>query len=548
MDLTAAAFAGVVAFAEVSPVLPHHPPPVLKWWLAGVGVTVVAAGWCVLVRKHVLGRSSQYVPLALFFVAVQMLRAADGNGSAGFGPLLILPVVWYALYGSQTSVYLALTGVAAVQFGPLIVVGEPEYPVTLWRAGVLWVVILALIGIAARQLVAALRDKTAALAASEARFRTAFNDAPVGVALVGAAGAQLGCYLQVNRAMSALLGREEADLAGRSVLDFTHPDDRGMTEQRLLALDDTPLAQTLEKRYLHSSGREVLASLTYSRIAAGPGGEPCFIVHVQDSTPHRDAELDTLSALEQQQQATARLRRLREDRAALSSVTDEIRRPLSGITDSVRQLRTGSGGLTMPQLGLVDNIERQAQQLHAATSELAALAKTEDEMAEQAPDVIDIEALVRGAIDSIRPIAQGREQALQVEVSLSDTQVRGEADKIDRMLMNLLDNAVKFTPPGGTIDTQVRVRGELVEIEVSDTGIGIDDDEIDRIFDRYYRARAARAQAIPGSGLGLSIVKAIADQQHGDIRVFSEPGAGSTFKVTLPVSPTTTKLIGSQST
>lgn len=290
MDRTAAAFLVVLGFAELSPVLPHRPPPVVAWWLGGVAVTVVAAVIWVLVRKHVVGRPVEYLSLLLFFVAVQMLRAADRNGNAGFSLLLILAVVWCALYGNRVSMYLAVVGVAAVQFGPIVLVGAPQYPATLWRAGVLWVLILGLVGLAARRLVTALRGKTAALEASEARFRTAFDDAPAGVALVGASGAQHGLYLDVNPAMCALLGRSTEDLVGHSVLDFTHPDDRGLTERELLAPPNRPFPKQLEKRYVHSSGRHVLAWLTYSRIESGPGGEPCFIEHVQDATVQRDAD------------------------------------------------------------------------------------------------------------------------------------------------------------------------------------------------------------------------------------------------------------------
>ncbi|MBO0878897.1 MAG: PAS domain S-box protein [Mycobacterium sp.] len=290
MDRMAAAFLIVLAFAELSPVLPHRPPPVVSWWLGGVAVTVIAAAIWVLVRKQILGRPVEYLSLVLFFVAVQMLRAADGNGDAGFSLLLILAVVWCALYGNWVSMYLAVVGVAAVQFGPLIFVGEPQYPATLWRAGVLWVLILGVVGLAARRLVTALRDKTAALEASEARFRTAFDDAPAGVALVGASGAQHGLYLDVNPAMCALLGRSADELVGRSVLDFTYPDDRGLTERELLAPPNRPFPRQFEKRYVHSSGRAVLALLTYSRIESGPGGEPCFIEHVQDAAVQRVAD------------------------------------------------------------------------------------------------------------------------------------------------------------------------------------------------------------------------------------------------------------------
>ena len=536
MELNAAAFLGVIIIAEVSPAWPHHPPPNGRWWLAGVSVTVAAAALCVLVRGHRLGRWLRYVPLVLFFVAVQMLRAADGNGSAGFSPLLILPVVWYALYGSRLSVYLALAGVAAVQFGPLIVVGAPEYPVTLWRAAVLWVLILSLVGVAAQRLVTALHEKSTALAASQARFRTAFDDAPVGVALVGAAGAQTGVYLQVNRALCALLGSSEDWLVGRSVLDVTHPEDRGLTEQHLLAPAERQLAQTVQKRYLHSSGREVPASITYSRIQPEPGSEPYFIVHVQDLSLRRDADLDILSALEQQKQTTEQLQRLDRTRTALvSAVTDELRRPIAGISDAVTTLGGDAADLTTWQTGLLRDIERHTGRLAAISAELGNLARTEDQLAGQLVQLVDLQAVVRAAIASIRPAAAGRDLALQVEINLSGAQIVGEADKIDRALRNLLDNAVKFTPPGGAIDTQARVRGDTVEIDVTDTGIGIESDEIDQIFDRFYRARAAAQQSTPGTGLGLTIAKAIAEQHHGSIQVFSEPGAGSTFRIILPL-------------
>lgn len=536
MDRTAAVFLGVLAFAELSPALPHHPPPVLKWWLGGIAVTIGAAAIWVLVRRQVLGRRFEYLSLVLFFVAVQMLRAADGNGNAGFSPLLILAVVWCALYGNRLSIYLALAGVAAVQFGPLIAVGAPQYPATLWRRGVLWVVILGLVGVAARRLVTALREKTAALAASEAQFRTAFDDAPAGVALVGASGAQLGIYSQVNRALCALLGRSEDELVGRSVLEFTHPSDRPMTEQELLAPPDRPFPQRMEKRYLHSSGREVLASITYSRIESGPDGAPCFIVHVQDASLRRDANLRILGALEQEKQTADRLQRLEQIRAAIVGiVTSKIRSPLVGISAATERLTSDSDELTAQQASLVRDIGHHAGQLEAATADLVQLVESEDAQAEPVPEVIDLETVVRGAIESIRPIAQGRAQSLQVEVNLDGVQVTGQADQIDRVLMNLLDNAVKFTSPGGAIDAQARIRGDTVEIDVTDTGMGIESDEIDHIFDRFYRGRSATARAIPGTGLGLSIVKAIAEQQNGTIQVLSEPGAGSTFTFTLPL-------------
>ncbi len=445
-DLDAAAFVGVIVFAELSPAFPHHPAPSLGWWLGAAAVTLAAGAVSLVARAHRHGRWLRYLPMLLFFVAVQMLRAADGDGSAGFSPLLILPVIWYALYGTRLGVGLALCGAAAVLFGPLV--GAPQYPVTLWRAGILWVVILAITSTAAHRLVTAIRDKSTALALSEEQFRTAFTDAPIGIVITGNTGAQLGLFLQVNRALAALLGRSEDEIVNRSVLEFTHPDDLVVTEQRLLDPPERQVGQTIEKRYLHSSGRAVPVQITYSRIDTGLGGDPWVVAHIEDITARRD-------------QSTAEL---------------------------------------IP-----------------------------------ASNPVDIEAVVRAAIECIEPIARGHDLTLQVDISLTGARVSGDAAKIDRVLMNLLDNAVKFTPPGGAIDAQARVKGGAVVIDVTDTGIGIGPDEKDRIFDQFYRAAEAAQRSIPGTGLGLAIAKAITEQHHWTIEVYSEPGAGSTFTFTLPL-------------
>jgi PAS domain S-box-containing protein len=536
-ELTGAAFVAVIAFAELSPAIPHHPAPKLGWWMGGLWLTLLAALVSLAARHRRRARWLRYVPLVLFMAAVQMLRAADGDGSAGFSPLLILPVIWYALYGTRTGVYLALAGVAAVQFGPLVVVGAPQYPVTLWRAGVLWVVILGLCGVIAHRLVDAIHRKSAALALSEARFRTAFSDAPTGVALIGATGAQLGVFLQVNRALAALLGRSEDEIVNRSVLEFTLPEDRMLTEQHLLAPAERQIAQSIEKRYLHSSGRALPVRITYSRIQAGPDADPCVVAHVEDVGRLRASQLEMLTALEQEQQTSARLRCLDAARAKLVfTVSNEVREPLASIAGKISLLLSDMPGLqTAQQLSMLRDIECDVERLVAIVSELLTVSPLEEALPEPEPDPVDIDALVRAAIESIRPIAQNHQLALQVDVRLAGAHVSGEAEKLDRVLMNLLDNAVKFTPPGGAIDAQARVSGDTVVIDVTDTGIGIDIEEQDRIFDQFFRARKATEQAIAGTGLGLAIARAITEQHHGTIRVCSEPGAGSTFTLTLPL-------------
>jgi signal transduction histidine kinase len=113
-------------------------------------------------------------------------------------------------------------------------------------------------------------------------------------------------------------------------------------------------------------------------------------------------------------------------------------------------------------------------------------------------------------------------------------QVSGDRDKLKKVFLNLLDNAIKFTPAGGRIGITVGVESNLAKVQIADTGPGISPEQLPRIFDRFYRA--TKDDSLPGSGLGLSIVKAIVEAHRGKVDVESKPGQGSVFTVYLPLS------------
>jgi signal transduction histidine kinase len=125
-----------------------------------------------------------------------------------------------------------------------------------------------------------------------------------------------------------------------------------------------------------------------------------------------------------------------------------------------------------------------------------------------------------------------------VEVKLSEVDqatVMGDADRLKQLFINLVENAIKYTPAGGTVELSLFKKDDKVHFEVRDTGIGIPPENLPHIFDRFYRVDKARARAHGGSGLGLSIAKWIATAHGGSIRVKSQPGEGTTFTVTLPL-------------
>jgi signal transduction histidine kinase len=124
---------------------------------------------------------------------------------------------------------------------------------------------------------------------------------------------------------------------------------------------------------------------------------------------------------------------------------------------------------------------------------------------------------------------------LKLETSSASIALNGDQELINRLILNLLDNAVKYTPQGGEISLALERRNGNAEIVVRDTGIGIPEADQSRVFDRFYRVDKARSRALGGAGLGLSIVRWIVDVHGGEVSVDSTPGRGSTFVVKLPL-------------
>jgi signal transduction histidine kinase len=137
-------------------------------------------------------------------------------------------------------------------------------------------------------------------------------------------------------------------------------------------------------------------------------------------------------------------------------------------------------------------------------------------------------------VEAARPLAQERGIKLVLE-SERVPLLAGDAGRIGQAVDNLISNALKFTPEDGRVTVRLRRDGDSALLEVSDSGIGIPPDELDRLFDRFYRASTAHERAVPGVGLGLTIVRAIVDGHGGTVRVASSVGHGTTFTVELPV-------------
>ena len=228
-----------------------------------------------------------------------------------------------------------------------------------------------------------------------------------------------------------------------------------------------------------------------------------------------------------------RLERVRSDFVA--NVSHELKTPLTAIRGFAETLRAEDvdGDQLDRYLGV---IERHAQRLSRLIDDLLTLSRVEGRTA-----TIELEAIdLRRSVSSVLADMSDQLESRGLEISQKHTGeslVWSDRMAVEQVLVNLIDNAAKYTDPGGRIEVRTEATPSGVRLTVEDSGIGIADAQKARIFERFYRVDEARGRDVGGTGLGLAIVRHLVQLSDGDIRVESEPGKGSSFIVSLPGPP-----------
>ncbi|MCP9454884.1 MAG: cell wall metabolism sensor histidine kinase WalK [Nitrospira sp.] len=232
----------------------------------------------------------------------------------------------------------------------------------------------------------------------------------------------------------------------------------------------------------------------------------------------------------------------------VSVVSHELRTPMTSIKGYIENLLDGlAGALTEKQAHSLERVKHNIDRLTRMINELLDLSKIEAGRLELHLAPIDIVDLVEDVVENYQ--ATARQKSLLVRVILSSPlpPVRADADKLHRVLINLIHNAIKFTPEGGEIRIEVTVRADdFVEVSVSDTGLGIPSNELGKIFDTFYRSQSAPVEA-RGAGLGLTIAKNLVELHGGVMWVESTVGKGSRFSFTVPVAQLFSQELDSES-
>lgn len=223
----------------------------------------------------------------------------------------------------------------------------------------------------------------------------------------------------------------------------------------------------------------------------------------------------------------------------VSTVSHELRTPMTSIKGYADLMLMGAAGeLTPPQLRYLDVIKNNADRLKALVNDLLDISRIETGKTQLNLQPVDISKLVSDVVnDHVRGRIQHESKEIDVITSIAPSLPLANADpeKVTRILTNLMDNALNYTPPGGEVEIGASANGNFVAISVRDTGIGISEENQEKIFDRFFRVEEATVQDIPGTGLGLSIVSSLVEMHGGEMSLTSRLGQGSTFTFTLPL-------------
>jgi two-component system phosphate regulon sensor histidine kinase PhoR len=316
--------------------------------------------------------------------------------------------------------------------------------------------------------------------------------------------------LFANDRAGKLLGFEAAGAVKRSLFDSVRqPEFQEIIEKGLAEPD--PYRAELELK--GPSPRNLAVYVSRLPVPAAP--EAVVVIH--DTTELRQAE------------------RLRQDFVA--NVSHELKTPLAVIKSSVETLVDGAAEDPDARPLFLGQVTREAERLEALIHDLLSLARIESGNLGLRPEAV---ALGRAITDCVERHHARAEAKTLTMIERPPADVAGEVfvwadpDALRQVMDNLVDNAIKYTPNGGRITARWSAAGDAVSFEVADTGVGIPEDDLPRVFERFYRVDKARSREVGGTGLGLAIVKHLVQAMRGQVRATSTPGKGTTFRVSLP--------------
>jgi len=231
----------------------------------------------------------------------------------------------------------------------------------------------------------------------------------------------------------------------------------------------------------------------------------------------------------------ARLSAAREMQTGfVANVSHELRTPLTSVKGLVETLRDGAIDDFQVRDRFLGTIESETDRLIRLVNDLLLLSRVDSEAVRLQREPIDLARLAQAAVDEIAPQAEAKQLLVQIKADTDGAHTLADPDRMMQVLLNLLDNAIKYSEPGGVISVAVENIKDTITVWVQDEGIGISADDLPHIGERFYRADKARARAYGGSGLGLAIARALVELHGGRLWIESVAGEGTTASFDLP--------------
>jgi PAS domain S-box-containing protein len=373
-------------------------------------------------------------------------------------------------------------------------------------------------------------DVAQALRRSEADHRAIFERSPIGIVRISSDGE----LVEANPALLGMLEHDFEAMRENAWPDLLRAYDQAASRQRFAPLlAGITAGNSVQIRAATGSGKWLWLQLTATSIPDSSGRPEHLLVMIEDVTTVRETSDQLAEALESQRNANTNLEKLdRTKTEFLSIVSHEFRTALTGIQGFSELIR--DGGLEADEVRAYGGyIFNDADRINRLIGDMLDLDRMESGRMSMRSGDVDInevltEAMARAGTASTIEFKSDFDPRLPI--------VLGDRDRLIQVVSNLVNNAIKYSPDGGTVTLSTRAEGGYALISVTDTGLGIPADEIGHVFERFRRVRSGAAQSIPGTGLGLTIVKQIVEMHGGKIWVESAVGHGSAFHFTVPLA------------
>jgi signal transduction histidine kinase len=502
--------------------------PVPQRWLEGTALAVSVIAICLIIfgrttiRADTLQQAYLIFPMLIWAALRFEQRGAASTAllvsfmavwstAAGYGPF-VRPVLYESLFALQT--FMAVTAATFLVLGASI--AERRLAIHDVQSA-----------IAEQQRLHAERDL------SHQRLLTVLEQSPVAI---GIAEAPSGRFVFVNDEAERLLGQRPT--ISRAVAPQGDGWQGLHADGRAIAPDEWPLARALHDgevvrnaiiRVVRVDGTSIEIAVNAAPVRDGNGRIIAGVLIFWDVTAERRAEEELRLAHE----TVAAANRAKAEFFAVMS--HELRTPLNAIGGYVEVIALGiQGPVTEQQRDSLERIQRNQRHLQSVIEDVLVFAKLE---ADRLPLEIGV-VKVRAALDEIdalvRPALQRKDLALSCNPCEASLSVLADPEKLRQILLNIVGNAIKFTPAGGRVTVGAARDGDAVRISVTDTGIGIPADELPRVFEPFYQVERGPTRRYPGVGLGLSIAHDLARAMRGDVRVVSRVDEGTTVSLELP--------------